>query len=67
MTGNNKKIFKLIKFRTMTNGKDKERNFLPDEQRLNAYGKLLRITSLFKQPEQLNIAISNLLLVGIVR
>ena len=45
------KIFKLIKFRTMSNRKDKEGNLLPDEQRLNKYGKLLRSTSLDELPE----------------
>ena len=40
------KIFKLIKFRTMTNQKDKEGHLLPDEKRLTPYGKFLRKTSL---------------------
>ena len=40
------KIFKLIKFRTMTNEKDANGNLLPDDVRLNAYGKFLRSTSL---------------------
>ena len=44
--GLNEKIFRLIKFRTMTNEKDKDGNLLPDEVRLNAYGKFLRSTSL---------------------
>ena len=49
------KIFKLIKFRTMTNEKDEEGNLLPDEKRLNRYGKFLRATSLDELPELLNI------------
>ena len=49
------KIFKLIKFRTMSNQKDKNGNLLPDEQRLNKYGKFLRSTSLDELPELLNI------------
>lgn len=49
------KIFKLIKFRTMSNQKDKNGNFLPDEKRLNKYGKFLRSTSLDELPELLNI------------
>ena len=44
--GKDEKIFKLIKFRTMDNRKDKEGNLLPDEVRLNKYGRLLRSTSL---------------------
>ena len=44
--GLNEKIFKLIKFRTMTNEKDAQGHLLPDDKRLNAYGKFLRSTSL---------------------
>ena len=44
--GRNEKIFKLIKFRTMTNKKDKSGELLPDEQRLTGYGRFLRSTSL---------------------
>ena len=40
------KIFQMIKFRTMTNAKDKDGNLLPDENRLNSYGRFLRTTSL---------------------
>ena len=49
--GKNEKIFKLIKFRTMTNAKDKDGNLLPDEVRLTKYGKILRSTSLDELPE----------------
>lgn len=45
------KIFKLYKFRTMTNEKDKKGNLLPDEQRLTPFGKFLRSTSLDELPE----------------
>ena len=58
------KIFKLIKFRTMSNAKDKEGNLLPDEVRLNKYGKLLRSTSLDELPELLNIFIGDMSIVG---
>lgn len=44
--GKDEKIFKLIKFRTMSNKKDKDGNLLPDELRLNKYGKFLRASSL---------------------
>lgn len=58
------KIFKLIKFRTMSNAKDKEGNFLPDDQRLNGYGKFLRSTSLDELPELINIVIGDMAIVG---
>ena len=44
--GKKEKIFKLYKFRTMDNRKDKNGNLLPDEVRLNSYGKFLRASSL---------------------
>jgi len=44
--GKDEKIFKLIKFRTMTCEKDKDGKLLPDDKRLTKYGKLLRSTSL---------------------
>lgn len=53
--GKDEKIFKLIKFRTMDNRRDAEGNLLPDEVRLNKYGKFLRSTSLDELPELLNI------------
>jgi lipopolysaccharide/colanic/teichoic acid biosynthesis glycosyltransferase len=58
------KIFKLIKFRTMSNAKDKSGNLLPDEKRLNKYGAWLRDTSLDELPELLNIAAGYLSLCG---
>ena len=58
------KIFKLIKFRTMSNAKDKDGNLLPDEKRLNKYGKFLRSTSLDELPEIINIVIGQLSVVG---
>lgn len=62
--GKDEKIFRLIKFRTMTCEKDKDGNLLPDEQRLNKYGKLLRSTSLDELPELVNIFIGNMSIVG---
>ena len=58
------RIFKLIKFRTMTNAKDKNGNLLPDEKRLTAYGKFLRSTSIDELPELINILIGNMSIVG---
>lgn len=58
------KIFKLIKFRTMSNAKDKEGQLLPDEERLNKYGKFLRSTSLDELPELINILIGDMAIVG---
>ena len=58
------RIFKLIKFRTMSNAKDKNGNLLPDDQRLGKYGKLLRSTSLDELPSLLNIAVGHLSIVG---
>ena len=58
------KNFKLIKFRTMSNAKDKDGNLLPDSVRLNAYGRFLRSTSLDELPELLNILVGNMAIVG---
>ncbi len=62
--GWHEKIFKLIKFRTMTNEKDKDGNLLPDEKRLNAYGKFLRSTSLDELPELINILKGDMAIIG---
>ncbi len=58
------RIFKLIKFRTMTNARDKDGNLLPDEKRLVAYGRFLRSTSLDELPELINILIGDMAVVG---
>ena len=58
------KIFKLVKFRTMSNAKDKHGNLLPDDQRLGKYGAWLRSTSLDELPELLNIVVGDLSLCG---
>lgn len=62
--GKNEKIFKLIKFRTMTCEKDKEGNLLPDDKRLTKYGKFLRSTSLDELPELLNILKGDMSIIG---
>lgn len=62
--GKDEKIFKLIKFRTMDNRKDKDGNLLPDEVRLNKYGRFLRSTSLDELPELINILKGDMAIVG---
>ena len=62
--GKDEKIFKLIKFRTMDNRKDKEGNILPDEIRLNKYGRFLRSTSLDELPELINILKGDMSIIG---
>lgn len=62
--GKDEKIFKLIKFRSMTCQKDENGNLLPDDLRLTRYGKLLRSTSLDELPELINILKGDMSLVG---
>lgn len=58
------KVFKLVKFRTMSNAKDADGNLLPDDQRLGKYGIWLRNTSLDELPELINILAGDLSLCG---
>ena len=62
--GKDEKIFKLIKFRTMDNRKDKDGNLLPDEIRLNKYGRFLRASSLDELPELINIFKGDMSIIG---
>lgn len=62
--GKGEKIFKLIKFRSMTCEKDRNGNLLPDEQRLTRYGQTLRSTSLDELPELINILKGDMSIVG---
>lgn len=62
--GKDERIFKLIKFRTMTCETDADGKPLPDEQRLTAYGKFLRASSLDELPELFNILIGDMSIVG---
>lgn len=62
--GKDEKIFKLIKFRSMDNRKDKDGNLLPDDVRLNKYGRLLRSTSLDELPEAFNIIKGDMSVIG---
>ena len=58
------KIFRLIKFRTMSNAKDKNGKLLPDKQRLNGYGWFLRSSSLDELPELINILKGDMSIIG---
>lgn len=62
--GKDEKLFRLIKFRTMTDAKDANGNLLPDAQRLNAYGRWLRSSSLDELPSLCNILAGQLSIVG---
>lgn len=62
--GKDEKIFKLYKFRTMTDERDENGELLPDEARLTSFGKMLRTTSLDELPELWNIIKGDMALVG---
>lgn len=62
--GKDEKIFKMYKFRSMTNETDEEGNLLPDDVRLTKFGKLLRSTSLDELPELFNILKGDMSIVG---
>lgn len=62
--GKDEKIFKLYKFRTMTDATDEEGNLLSDEERLTSLGKLLRATSLDEIPEAFNIVKGEMSVIG---
>ncbi|MBO4920043.1 MAG: sugar transferase [Erysipelotrichaceae bacterium] len=62
--GKDEKIFRLIKFRSMSNRKNKDGNLLPDEERITDYGEFIRKTSLDELPELLNILKGDMAIVG---
>ena len=62
--GKNEKVFKLCKFRTMTNERDQHGNLLSDEKRLTSFGKFLRSTSIDELPELFNIIRGDMSIVG---
>lgn len=62
--GRNEKIFKLYKFRTMTDERDENGELLPDDVRLTKFGKALRATSLDELPELFNIIKGDMAVVG---
>lgn len=62
--GKDEKLFKMIKFRSMTNERDENGELLPDEQRLTSYGHALRATSVDELPELVNILLGQMSFVG---
>lgn len=62
--GKDEKIFKLYKFRTMTDKKDSKGSLLPDADRLTSFGAVLRSTSLDELPELLNIIKGDMAIIG---
>lgn len=62
--GKHNKVFKMIKFRSMKDGVDKDGNLLSDEMRLTKFGKILRSTSLDELPELINVLKGDMSLIG---
>lgn len=62
--GKDEKLFKLVKFRTMSNARDKNGNLLPDSERLSRYGRVLRASSCDELPSLVNIIGGSLSIVG---
>jgi lipopolysaccharide/colanic/teichoic acid biosynthesis glycosyltransferase len=62
--GKNEKVFRIIKFKTMTHTKDKNGNLLPDDKRLTPVGKFIRKTSLDEIPQLVNVLIGSMSLIG---
>lgn len=62
--GKNAKIFKIIKFKTMTDERDAEGNLLPDEKRLTKVGKFVRSTSIDELPQLINVLKGDMALIG---
>lgn len=62
--GKGERIFKIVKFRTMTNEKDRNKNLLPDEDRLTGVGKMVRKTSIDEIPQLINVLKGDMSLIG---
>lgn len=62
--GMNEKIFKIIKFKTMTDERDEEGNLLPDAERLTKVGKFVRSTSIDELPQLINVLKGDMALIG---
>ena len=62
--GKNAKIFKVIKFKTMTDERDQNGNLLPDEKRLTKVGRFVRSTSIDELPQLINVLKGDMALIG---
>lgn len=62
--GKDGKIFKIVKFKTMTDERDSDGNLLPDEKRLTKVGKLVRSTSIDELPQFWNVLVGDMSLIG---
>lgn len=62
--GKNAKVFKVIKFKTMTDERDADGNLLPDERRLTKVGKFVRSTSIDELPQLINVLKGDMALIG---
>ena len=62
--GKNETMFKIIKFKTMTDAKDENGNLLPDEERLTSTGKFIRKTSLDEIPQLVNVLMGTMSIIG---
>lgn len=62
--GKDERVFKIVKFKTMSDARDADGVLLPDDQRLSGFGKLVRSTSLDELPQLFNVLLGQMSLVG---
>ena len=62
--GKNGKIFKIIKYKSMTDERDEHGNFLPDVERLTSVGRFIRATSIDELPQFINVLMGDMALIG---